>query len=128
MSVRAALAPSVVASGALAAGAPLVLVDPAAPLAETWQHRVFGRATEYHRVEVDGRAAIQALGRDSASGLYRRVAGRVAERPWLESAWRVEHLQPSADIRVKAREDFAAAIFLLFEGPPGRCSGAAPWC
>jgi hypothetical protein len=61
--------------------------------------------------------AIRAVGRDSASGLYREVQVRIADHPWLEWTWRVDRLQPTADIRVKDREDFAAAIFLIFGRP-----------
>jgi hypothetical protein len=42
---------------------------------------------------------------------------RVEDRPRLEWTWRVDQLQESADIRVKSREDFAAAIFLIFRWP-----------
>src|SRR3546814_696513 len=42
---------------------------------------------------------------------------RIAEHPWLEWTWRVDQLQHAADIRVRDREDFAAAIFLIFGRP-----------
>src|SRR3546814_7344912 len=42
---------------------------------------------------------------------------RIAEHPWLEWTWRVDQLQQAADIRVRDREDFAAAIFLIFGRP-----------
>lgn len=96
---------------------PLPLVDPTAPVAETWTHRRFGAATEYERIMVDGVAAIRAIGRSSASGLYRDVRYEVVEHPWIEWTWRVERLQRAADIRVKAKEDYAAAIFLIFGRP-----------
>ncbi len=105
--------------GAAALAEPaLLLADPAVPLEMAWEHKVFGAATEYSRVTVDGRKAIRARGRGSASGLYRKVSYSLRERPWMEWAWRVERLQPSADIRVKERQDFAAALYLLF-GRPG---------
>src|SRR3546814_20585582 len=66
---------------------------------------------------LDGVAAIRAVGRDSASGLYRDVRYQVAEHPWLAWTWRVDQLQQTADIRIKEREDFAAAIFLIFGRP-----------
>ena len=96
----------------------LVLVDPSAPIEEVWTHRKFGVPTEYRRVEVDGTPYIRAIGRNSASGLYREVIFRPDEYPWLEWTWRVDKLQQTADIRTKAGEDLAAAIFLLF-GRPG---------
>ena len=57
------------------------------------------------------------IGREFASGLYRDTPYRVEDRPWLEWTWRVDRLQETADIRVKSREDFAAAIFLIFGRP-----------
>jgi hypothetical protein len=100
------------ADGASAGVIPLV--DPGEPLAATWQHVLMGRATDYRPVEVDGRAAIRAVGRQSASGLFRRVRFETAACPSLEWSWRVDHVQPGADIRVKEGEDVAASISLLF--------------
>lgn len=96
----------------------IVLLDPSAPLATTWQHSVFGRATDYSLATVDGRPGIRAVGRSSASGLYRRVQFAPAECPWIEWTWRVDRLQAGADIRIMEADDVAASIFLLF-GDPG---------
>jgi hypothetical protein len=93
------------------------LADPSAPLEQAWTHQRFLGETEYQRTELDGVAAIRAVGRNSASGLYHEVAYRVLDHPWLEWTWRVDQLQRSADIRVEEREDFAAAIFLIFGRP-----------
>ncbi len=104
--------------GALSNGHLLVLADPVAPLEVEWKHQKFGAATEYRRVEVGGIPAIRAVGRNSASGLYREVNFRLSEYPWIEWAWRVDKLQESADIRTRAGEDMAAAIYFSF-GRPG---------
>lgn len=96
---------------------PVLLADPAVPLGEAWTHQKFNAATQYDRVTVKGVAAIRAIGRDSASGLYRDVRYKVAAHPWLAWTWRVDRLQQTADIRIKEREDFAAAIFLIFGRP-----------
>ena len=96
---------------------PLVLADPSLPLASAWEHRSFGEPTDYSADVVDGVAAIRAEGRVSASGLYRRVHYTVRDHPWLEWSWRVDAMQRTADIRLKERQDFAAAIFLIFGQP-----------
>lgn len=96
---------------------PLLVADPATPLAEAWTHQSFGTATEYKGILRDGVAAIRAIGRNSASGLYRNFRYRIAEHPWIEWTWRVNRLQRTADIRVKAGEDYAAALFLIFGRP-----------
>jgi hypothetical protein len=99
------------------AGEPVLLADPSVPLEQAWTHQRFRGETDYQRTELDGVAAIRAVGRRSASGLYRGVDYRVLDQPWLEWTWRVDRLQPTADIRVTEREDFAAAIFLIFGRP-----------
>ena len=60
------------------------MADPTAPLAEAWTHQRFGTATEYKGIMLDGVAAIRAIGRNSASGLYRDFRYRIAEHPWIE--------------------------------------------
>ena len=102
-------------SKAVSAEASLLLSDPRMPLEEAWTHRIFGAATEYSRVTMTGRPAIRAIARNSASGLYREVNYRLADYPWLEWVWRVDDLQADADIRSKAKQDFAASLFLVFE-------------
>ncbi len=96
---------------------PLVLADPTVPLKLAWTHRQFNGATHYTRLRIDGVMAIRAIGRNSASGLYREAGYEVVDHPWLEWTWRVERLQQSADVRLKDREDFAAAVFLIFGRP-----------
>jgi hypothetical protein len=100
-----------------AATDPITLADPTAPLEQAWTHQRFSGETDYERTRLDGVAAIRAVGRRSASGLYREVDYRVSDHPWLEWSWRVEQIQRTADIRIKEREDFAAAIFLIFGRP-----------
>ena len=60
---------------------------------------------------------IRATGRNGASGLYRDAGYRAREHPWLEWIWRVDRVQPSADIRAVAADDYAAALFVLFDRP-----------
>ena len=99
------------------AGASVLLADPKLLLQQTWTHQRFEGATDYDRITLDGVAAIRAVGHNSASGLYRDVHYRIVEHPWLAWTWRVDRLQQTADIRIKAREDFGAAIFLIFGHP-----------
>ena len=104
--------------GGEAQAAKVTLFDATTVIQDAWQHIQMRGATDY-RLEVrDGRVAIVAVGQESASGLFRRVAVDTKRCPILEWSWGVETLQPHADIRVKAREDVAASVFLLF-GDPG---------
>jgi hypothetical protein len=59
----------------------------------------------------------------SASGLYRQPSYDLAEHPILEWHWRIDELQPSADLSREGRDDFGAAILLIFQQgmwPPNR--------
>lgn len=96
------------------AGEPLVLADPARPIDEAWEEREFGARTDFQRVTIDGADAIRAIGRRSASGLYRAIEYRPIDYPLLQWDWRVDQLQSDADLRRKETEDFGAAIFLIF--------------
>lgn len=114
------LALGLAASLAIAAapGGEIVLLEPGAPIDQLWSRGGWRSQTEYSRAEAGGVAAIRAVGRNSASGLHRELRYRPADYPWLEWTWRVDKLQERADIRDARREDFGAAIFLLF-GRPG---------
>lgn len=98
--------------------AEIVLLDPSGPIDELWSRGGWRRQTEYSRSEAAGVAAIRAVGRNSGSALHRELRYRLADHPWLEWSWRVDKLQESADIREAKREDFGAAVSLLF-GRPG---------
>lgn len=85
---------------------------------EQWRHLPLRGKTEYRIDYLDGRIAIRARGKNSASGLIRRITIDTSHCRYIEWVWRVNELQESADLRLKDREDVAASIFLLF-GDPG---------
>lgn len=85
---------------------------------DEWQQLRFVGATQYRVEMYRDRLAISARGRRSSSGLMRRVEIDTDQCPEIEWSWSVSVLQPSADIRIREREDVAASIFLLF-GDPG---------
>ncbi len=85
---------------------------------DRWQELVLRGRTEYRVTVHDGRLAVRARGRNSASGLIREVEADVKRCSRLAWSWRVDKLQTAADLHVKDSEDVAASIFLLF-GDPG---------
>jgi Protein of unknown function (DUF3047) len=85
---------------------------------DEWQPVALRGETEYRLAVLDGRLAIRAVGRRSASGLLRSVQVDPSRCPVIEWTWRVERLQPDADLRVKEGDDVAASLFLFF-GDPG---------
>ena len=102
---------------AAASAEEIALLDPSAPIEGLWSRGGWRRQTEYSRAEIGGVAAIRAVGRNSGSALHRELRYRPADYPWLEWSWRVDKLQASAYLRDVKREDFGAAISLLFGRP-----------
>lgn len=95
----------------------IVLLDPRGSIDELWSRGGWRRQTEYSRSEAGGVPAIRAVGRNSGSALHRELRYRPVDYPWLEWSWRVEKLQEGADIRDAKREDFGAALSLIFGRP-----------
>ncbi len=106
-------------------GPGIPVVDPATVLQDDWVHLPLHGATDYRIAYLDGRLAIRAEPRLSASGLIRRIAIDPDRCPHFAWSWRVEQLQPGADLRLKQTDDVAASILLLF-GDPGFLSDPMP--
>jgi len=101
------------------------LFSAAHAIQDQWRHVPMRGTTDYRIAVKDGRVAIQAIGRNSASALMRRVSVDPSRCPVIEWSWYVARIQKNADIRIKDREDVAASIFLLF-GDPGFLSNPQP--
>lgn len=111
---------------AVAAGGNAVLLFAARDtIQDEWQHLRLVGATEFKMAAMDERIAIRAVGRESASGLIRRIRIDTDRCRTIEWSWNVTKVQPDADIREKAREDVAASLFLLF-GDPGFLTDPQP--
>ena len=79
----------------------------------------FGESdTKYSFRNQGDRLIIDALGQDSASGLFILNPDMCLHQGRLSWSWRVEQIQPTADITMEDKEDFAAALIVLF-GKPG---------
>ena len=79
----------------------------------------FGESdTKYSFRNQDEKFIIDAEGQDSASGLFVPDPNVCLNKDQLAWSWRVDQIQPTADITVEEKEDFAAALIILF-GKPG---------
>ncbi len=112
------MAPSRDAVKEASAGGARYLFSASTVIEDEWQQLRFQGTTQYRVESYRGRLAISARGRKSSSGLMRRVEFDTERCPELEWSWSVTVLQPSADIRIREREDVAASVYLLF-GDPG---------
>lgn len=100
------------------AGARLTVLNAATHRADGWRNIPVRGKTEYRPVEQDGRAAIMAVGRFTASGYARRLNIDSKVCRTIHWSWRIDRMQSDVDLRQKRKEDTAASLFLTF-GDPG---------
>ena len=101
------------------------LLDVAMMVDHQWRHFAIRGKTDYRITQVDGRLAVAARGRYTASGLMRRVDIDPLACRALRWRWRVDAAQRTADLGAKAKEDVAASLFVLF-GDPGFAADPDP--
>jgi hypothetical protein len=84
------------------------------PLDQEWEHQKFVNETRYTLVREEGKPAIQAVGQESSSGLYKKISYSPKEYPWLEWEWKLEKAQKTADLNIEEKEDMALGVFIIF--------------
>lgn len=89
------------------------LFDPANGL-DGWTERSAIGSTNY--TPVDG-AMLAQSDNGTASVIERTIAVDMMRAPQVSWAWRVDALQPSADIGVKGADDMGAAVIFVFGNP-----------
>jgi hypothetical protein len=100
----------------LLAAAVLVLGDFTQGM-HSWEERSFEGNTRYRTVEVEGRAALEAVARGTASALYRREHIDLDETPYLHWSWRIGGTFGTAiDERSKAGDDYPARLYVVRRG------------
>jgi len=83
-----------------------------------WHDSPLRGRTHYSVVKRGGRSAIMAIGRNTASGLARRVNIDPKTCRNIRWFWRVDQMQSNVNLRNKSKENAAASLFLTF-GDPG---------
>jgi hypothetical protein len=102
------------------------------PLDREWTHHKLVMETRYVLVSEDGKSAIQAVGQQSSSGLYKEITYPIREYPWLEWKWKLEKAHKTADLKIKEKEDMALGVFFIFSRPwlpwkTGSIAYVLPW-
>lgn len=110
-----------VTAATVAADAELVVGRFSAGDLRDWQSRSFQGETRYALVEQDGRRALFADSRGTASGLYREIRVDLNRTPYLNWSWRVDRVLDGVDERTKAGDDYPARVYVVVSG------GAAFW-
>lgn len=120
-----------------AAAGPSIPPFSAAPVGATavdgWVHQRLPkveRANTHEIVTDEGRAVLQIRSAASASSWLARPGDaqgsgsgmEAADRPWLRWRWKVERSLPGSDLRIKAGDDHAARLYVIFDLPLDRLS------
>lgn len=92
--------------------------------AEVWQHFKFPgkQATQFSYTREDGREALSANAKSSASLVRKVVQIAPTEIGQLKFSWKVPALMPQADMSVKETDDCSVRIVLAFDGDRSRFS------
>jgi hypothetical protein len=118
------VAASIVTLAGASRGLEVVELPP--PGTGDWQSFAFrnvARSTSYTAVSLDGLAAVRAESDCSASALLFPLRGvDLARTPRLSWRWRVLRGIEVADERVKAGDDFAARVYVMFQFDPARAT------
>lgn len=94
-------------------------------LPEDWQPLTFRRIerlTRYELVLDGGTPVVRATSEASASGLVRKLSADPIEHGILEWRWKIARPLESGDVTSKSGDDYAARIYVAFEGDPARLS------
>lgn len=100
--------------------------EAAASNPSAWEHQTFpGKApTQFSAVRKDGREAVAAVAKSSASMKRRRLDVSPEALGALRFSWNVPQLIPTADMGRRDREDSAVRVVLVFDGDRSRLSPA----
>lgn len=82
----------------------------------TWEVEEFSDLTQYQITEFAGKAALQAISNNSASGLVKKLRIDLFATPYLNWHWASEQPLNIANEQTKTGDDFIARIYLVIDG------------
>ena len=83
----------------------------------SWKERRFRGSTVYKNLTLDGRRALRASSKASASGFFLKVRVDLEKTPILHWSWRVEVALNELDERTRTGDDYSARIYLIRKHP-----------
>lgn len=81
-----------------------------------WESKSFAGKTEYTLVETNGRRALRAVSRATASGIYREIAVDLKRTPFLNWSWKVNNVLEGVNERSKSGDDYPARVYVVVSG------------
>jgi hypothetical protein len=107
------LAVTLVVTAGRAAG-PLLIDDFANGLSAGWEKKIFKGETVYEPIAEEGRPAVKAESRSSASAMIYRISIDPKTHPRLSWSWKIGRTIGKGDERTKAGDDYAARVYVVF--------------
>jgi len=86
-----------------------------------WEIKEFKGITVYEPLLEDGRAALRAVSRGTASAFYREMEVDLQKYPYLSWSWKVVEAPPNPIETEKRGDDFAARVYVVVK------TGPFPW-
>lgn len=81
-----------------------------------WESKVFKGSTEYRLVPDNGRTVVRAHSRGTASGLFKKVKLDPLRFRYLHWSWKIAGTVENGDEKIKAGDDYAARVYVVFPG------------
>ena len=81
-----------------------------------WKSKSFKGTTEYRLVTGEGRTVIKAASHGSASGMIRKIRFQPSKYRYLRWSWKIAGTIKGGDEKMKAGDDYAARVYVLFPG------------
>ena len=86
------------------------------PDVSQWEENSFEGKTEYQVVTLEGKPALKAVSKGSASGLANEMSVDLNKTPYLNWEWRVDNVLKNVDETTKQGDDYPARIYVVISG------------
>jgi len=107
------LSVTLLGTSGIAAG-PLLIDDFGKGLSGGWEKKVFKGETVYRPILEEGRPAVKAESRATASALIHRISLDPKSYPRLSWSWKIVRTIGKGDERTKGGDDYAARVYVVF--------------
>ena len=79
-----------------------------------WNPKIFKGETDYRLMKENGKVVVQATSHAAASGLIKKIEFNPAEYRFLRWSWKIDHTIKGGDEKIKAGDDYAARLYIVF--------------
>jgi hypothetical protein len=81
-----------------------------------WEAVNFNDQTRYELVNDQQRQVVQAISKDAASGMLKRIRVDLTKTPYLNWSWKTEVPLRGLDERTRSGDDYVARVYVVIDG------------